>query len=142
MKAAHSVECAGAALDQPAPPATLRGDAARGGRLKHLCEESCGLRRKSFSIVQETSGRPTQLAVITRQQPIHCCGYFGQVITDFQPVSGGQDNNGQPSPLQVLLIPETLIGGDQGVELPFRGSEQLTVLEIRPAHFERGGNLV
>src|SRR5436189_5536525 len=64
------------------------------------------------------------------------------MIADFQPVGCGKNENCQPSPLQVLLIPEILVRGDQGVELPFSGGEQLTVLDVGPSHFERGSNLV
>ncbi|HEX5220874.1 MAG TPA: hypothetical protein VFZ59_14995 [Verrucomicrobiae bacterium] len=52
---------------------------------------------------------------------------------NFRPVGGGQDQNRQLASSEILLIPQILIGGDKDIEAPFGGTQQITVLQVRPA---------
>jgi len=61
-------------------------------------------------------------------------GNFVSHAQERWPVVGGQNQNRQFSPGDVLLVFEVLIAGEKGVELRFSSLKQRAVFQLSPAH--------
>ena len=76
-----------------------------------------------------------QLAELAWQESVYGGDYFRELGLDLWPTGGGQNENGQPSPGQNLLVLKVLIGGDEHLEGRLRSLQQGAVVESLPAHF-------
>jgi hypothetical protein len=59
-----------------------------------------------------------------------------------RPARSRKDENRHPAAGKILLGTQMAIGGDQDIELLFRLLEKLAIAVRRPAHLERGADLM
>jgi hypothetical protein len=62
------------------------------------------------------------------------------VVFDCRPTRGRQNQDGQLSDLEVLLILQVLVGGNEHIESSFCSSQEIPVTQVRPSHLERSGD--
>jgi hypothetical protein len=55
---------------------------------------------------------------------------------------GSQDHDPQGPARDLLFLWEALVNGDERIEKPVHGVEELTVVEVAPAHFGSGPNFM
>lgn len=81
--------------------------------------------------------------VCARANRRECRGNLDRVVLDLGPARCGQNEDGELPPSQSLLVAQILIRGDQYIKRrSLRGRQELTVVQCRPAAFERGLDLV
>lgn len=64
------------------------------------------------------------------------------MLLNLQPVGGGQDQNGQLSSGEALLMAQVFVRSDKHLISSFGRLEQVTVLQVRPSQFIGGGDRV
>lgn len=72
----------------------------------------------------------------------HGLGDLFRVLLDFRPACRRQNQNRELPAGEILLIPKVLVGRDEDGKGIFGGGQQMTVAQIRPAHFVSGGNFM
>jgi hypothetical protein len=82
-----------------------------------------------------------QLPVFTGPHRVYRCPEFVCMKLNDRQLLWNQENR-QPSSAEVLLITDAAIGGDEQIEQRFCQSQQITVIKVRPAHFEGSGDFV
>src|SRR5947209_5999693 len=77
---------------------------------------------------------------IPRFKRADLCRNFCTSGADGRPVVGRQNQNGELSPGDLLLVFKILIRRNEDLEFPFRFPKEITVLQSTPAHLLRCAN--
>jgi hypothetical protein len=84
--------------------------------------------------------RKVQFHEVARAERVYRSHNLWERELNCWPACGRQNQDGETSGTQVLLIAQVLIGGNEDIESRFGGPKQVPIFERSPAHLVRGRN--
>ena len=99
-----------------------------------------GQRMRSAGLGQVLPTRKRDFKVVSAVNTAQRVQDAVKVGLDCGPTRSWQNKDGQLSYREVLLIAQVLVRGNEHIESFFCSSQEISIAQIRPSHFERSGD--